>query len=217
MTRLCATQNIVRLPAFINIVLSLLALTLSGCSTLKPQAPATDTQYYDWSQLRTQLLEQTSWQLMGKVGIRTSDESMTAAINNWTQVDDYFVVELSSTFLGLGSSRLFGNSSYLTLAEAGEEPITSNQPNELIESTLGLPLPIAFLCHWIKALPTPDAEFEIELNPQGLPKTITQHQWHIQFSNYAPQRGIPLPGKIKLERNDTRITLAIKKWTLPSP
>lgn len=195
----------------------LLALGLSGCSTFTKQAPPENNVLYDWSQVRAQLSGQTSWKLMGKVGIRTSDESMTAAINNWTQVDDYFVIDLSSTFFGLGSSRLLGTSDYLTLAEAGEDPVSSDEPNMLIESALGLPLPISFLPHWIKALPTPDASFEITFNSQGLPETIIQHQWRMAFSRYAVQHGIPLPGKIKLERNGTRITLAIKKWTLPLP
>lgn len=199
------------------VITMLLALTLSGCSTFTRQDPPENTALYDWSQVQTQLSDQTSWKLMGKVGIRTPDESMTAAINNWTQVDDYFVVDLSSTFFGLGSSRLLGTSTYLTLAEAGEEPISSDDPNMLIESALGLPLPISFLSHWIKALPAPDATFEIRFNSQGLPETIIQHQWHMAFSHYEEQHGIPLPGKIKLERNGTRITLAIKKWTLPSP
>jgi len=201
---------------FLFLTIAGLLLSTPGCSVITPHPQTENGIRYNWPQIRAQILKQTSWSLIGKVGVRTPNESMTAAINNWSQIDDIFRVDLSSTFLGLGSSKLIGNSTYLTLEEAGEAPISSDRPNELIESALGIPLPIAYLPYWIKALPTPDATFDIEFNPQGLPSTMTQHQWHLQFSQYRPQHGIPLPGKIKLESNGTRITLAIKKWTLPS-
>ena len=159
---------------------------------------------------------------MGKIGVQTKRESMTALINNWVQTNNYFSIDLSSSFFGLGSSRLQGTSEFITLFEAGEEPISSDQPDELLESALGIPLPITYLPYWIKALPVPDQAFVIEYNEQGLPATLVQYNWHLRFSNYAihqnaTHQNLPLPGKITLEQADSRIILAIKKWTLPSP
>lgn len=152
---------------------------------------------------------------MGKIGIRTPEDSLTIAINDWKQDDDNFEINLSSTFFGLGASTLKGNSQFVTLTESDEHPIQSEHPNTLMQSALGFPLPITYLTYWVKGLPVPELFAKITFNKQGLPLTIRQDQWTLQFSNYHIEHGIPLPGKIKLAQNDTRIILAIKKWTLP--
>ena len=202
-----------RKTAFSLILFSVLS-SLSGCSIFDTQDENTVTNHQNWELTRLQIQEQTHWSLIGKIGVRTPEESLTAAINQWVQINDFFEIDLSSTFFGLGASKLLGNSQFLTLIEAGEDPVSSNQPNTLIETALGFPLPVTHLAYWIKGLPAPDQTFQIEFNQQGLPSTLKQHHWQLHFSKYHFEQGIPLPGKIKLERNNTRIILAIKKWTL---
>jgi len=202
-----------RKTAFSLILFSVLS-SLSGCSIFDTQDENTVTNHQNWELTRLQIQEQTHWSLIGKIGVRTSEESLTAAINQWIQINDFFEIDLSSTFFGLGASKLLGNSRFLTLIEAGEEPVSSDQPNTLIEAALGFPLPVTYLPYWIKGLPAPDQTFQIEFNQQGLPSTLKQHHWQLHFSKYHLEQGIPLPGKIKLERNNIRIILAIKKWTL---
>jgi len=195
----------------------LLLSTLSGCSILDtpPKDTTLDSAHYNWVNTKQDIQQQTHWSLIGKIGIRTPEDSLTIAINKWTQENDNFEIDLSSTFFGLGASTLEGNSQFLTLTESGEAPISSEQPNDLMESALGFPLPITYLSYWVKGLPAPGLISKIKFNEQGLPSTIRQHHWQLDFSNYHLENGIPLPGKIKLKQNNTRIILAIKKWTLP--
>lgn len=201
--------------AFGNAVAAFVLLgMLASCSVFEPRIENLNTRQHNWEMIKQKIQQQTNWHLIGKIGVRTPDDSLTAAINNWTQKDGYFDIDLSSTFFGLGASRLTGTSNFLTLLESGEEPLSSDQPNELIEAVLGFSLPISHLVYWVKGLPAPDQAFEVKLNQQGLPETLTQHHWQLQFSKYHLEQGIPLPGKIKLQRADTRITLAIIKWTL---
>jgi len=190
---------------------------LQACSLFPSSDESTlalTTQQFEWSEIRPDIAHITSWQLTGKVGIRTPEDAITAAINQWTQVDDLFNIDISSTFFGIGASNITGTSDFITLSEAGEEPVHSSYPNELIESALGLALPLTYLPYWIKALPIPNRPFDITLNSQGLPEKITQLGWDIHFSRYQLIDGIPLPKKLKLTSEQSRITLAIKQWTL---
>lgn len=200
-----------------SLIALLVATTLSGCSLFNTyeDISALDLKHYNWASTKQAIHAQTHWSLIGKIGIRTPDDSLTIAINDWTQKNDNFEINLSSTFFGLGASTLEGNSNFVTLSESGEPPIRSEHPNTLMQTTLGFPLPITYLSYWVKGLPVPDLVAKIKFNKQGLPLTIRQDQWNLHFSNYHLEHGIPLPGKIKLEQNDTRIILAIKKWTLP--
>ena len=200
-----------------HLIALLILSLLSGCSIFTPHSKniTLDSALYNWANTKHAIQLQTHWSLIGKIGIRTPEDSLTIAINKWAQEGDDFEINLSSTFFGLGASTLEGNSQFVTLTESGEAPIYSEHPNTLMETALNLPLPITFLSYWVKGLPVPGIISKIEFNAQGLPSTIRQHHWKLYFSNYHLEQGIPLPGKIKLEQNNTRIILAIKKWTLP--
>jgi len=200
-----------------HLIALLMLSTLSGCTIFDshPKNTISETTHYNWAETKLDIQQQTHWSLIGKIGIRTPQDSLTIAINKWTQENDRFEIDLSSTFFGLGASTLHGNSQFLTLTESGEDPISSEQPNNLMETALGFPLPITYLSYWVKGLPAPGLIAKIKFNEQGLPSTISQHHWQLDFSKYHLENGIPLPGKIKLKQNNTRIILAIKKWTLP--
>ena len=187
-------------------------LLTSACASLS-QDSETEPQRYDWSSIEPRLHNLASWRLIGKIGIRTPSESVTAAINQWTQVDDFFDINLSSTFFGLGATRINGNAHLITLHEGGEDPVQSNQPDLLVEEALGIPLPLTHLPYWIRALPIPEAPYQISFNNEGLPATISQFGWELEFSKYQEVDTLPLPGKIKLRSARSSITLAIKEWT----
>lgn len=199
------------------IIAIFIGLGLNGCATLSPsdsQQSLHASQHYNWQTLQSQLNELSSWEFLGKIGVRSPQNNFTAAIHRWTQVDDLFNIDLASTFFGIGASNISGNAYAVMLSEAGEAPMYSDNPNALIEEQLGLPLPITYLSYWIKGLPLPSSPADITFNSEGLPKQIQQLGWTIDFSKHTLHSNIPLPGKIKLSRNRTSITLAIKQWTL---
>ncbi len=190
-----------------------IALSLSACSLI-PRQDDKAPEAYRWAQTFGQLEAQTQWRLFGKIGIRTADESMSAAINEWTQRDDMYDLHLSSTFLGLGAARLQGNQHFVVLEESGSAPLSSDQPDALIAHSLGFPLPMANLKYWLKGIPAPGTFRITARTPSGLPSEMEQFGWHLTFSKHHDLEGLPLPGKIKLQREDVRIILAIKEWTL---
>lgn len=203
-----------RLPSYLRSLFLLLIIFLHGCSLL-PKEPTSNKAFYDWPSTEIKLRELNNWSLFGKLGIRTPQDSLTAAINKWVQEDDQFEIDISSTFFGLGSSKLYGNPNFLIIYESGEEPVSSFEPDTLIESVLGIPLPISYLSSWIKALPANGSTYIQTFNQQGLPNSLTQDGWTLNFSHYQFEHTLPLPGKIKIQRDNIRIILAVKEWILP--
>jgi outer membrane lipoprotein LolB len=191
----------------------LFLVTLHGCSLI-PKEPTITNTVYDWPSTEAKLRKLNHWSLFGKLGIRTEADSITAAINKWVQTEDQFEIDISSTFFGLGSSKLLGNPNFLSIFEPGEEPVSSFEPDELMESALGIPLPISYLSNWVKALPVKGITYSQTLNNQGLPESLTQDNWTLTFSNYHTDHNLPLPGKIKIQRDNIRIILAVKEWTI---
>ncbi len=198
------------------LVLALIVVLQSACSSLRqsPAPLATGKAPKDWPFTARQIAELRNWKLIGKIGIRTPQDSLTAAINQWQQADSSFVIDLSSTFFGLGASKLYGSANFLTIAEAGEAPVSSYEPDLLIQEALGFPLPLSSLPWWIKGIPVPETTYKLEFDAQGRPASLVQNQWQLSFSKHTLINGLPLPWKIKLQRDNVRITLAIKQWTL---
>lgn len=200
-----------RLP---YLCLSIALALLSGCSLFdtRDAVTANTSNTFDWPNLSSDLDKFDSWTLIGKIGVRTPDQSMSAAINHWVQNRELFDIQLSSTFFGLGNSRLVGNPVFITLIEAGEEPVSSDQPDDLLNKALGFPMPITALPYWLKGLPLPDQHFSAEYYANGLPKSMEQSNWSLSFDDYQLDQALPLPGKIKLVQGESRITLVIKEW-----
>ncbi|WP_197470009.1 MULTISPECIES: lipoprotein insertase outer membrane protein LolB [unclassified Oleiphilus] len=192
-----------------------MTLVLSACTSLQQTVPHKTSREtpIEWPLTAQKIDNIRNWKLIGKIGIRTPEESLTVAINQWHQAESSFVIDLSSTFFGLGASKLQGNPHLLTIIEAGEQPVSSYEPDLLIYQALGFPLPISLLPWWVKGIPVADSQHELEFDAQGYPASLIQNGWHLTFSKHTLIDGLPLPGKIKLERDKVRIILAIKQWT----
>lgn len=198
---------------FIALVLTAL---LQGCSVFETREKPIDTgDEFNWPELSQRLKAIEHWELIGKINLRSPEDSVTAAINSWKQNIDHYNIDLSSTFMGIGASNISGNPYYVVLTESGEDPLISDKPDELISSVLGFPLPIANLSYWVKGIPNPETDHQILYNAQGLPAQIQQDDWIIDFSRYKLNGQNLLPGKLKLTREGTKITLAIKEWIIP--
>ena len=128
-----------QISKLLRLLCSCIALAnLPGCSLFNTQdtPPPGTANTFDWPNLSSELDKFDSWTMIGKIGVRTPDQSMSAAINQWVQTRELFDIQLSSTFFGLGNSRLIGNPVFITLLEAGEDPVSSDQPEDLLNKAL---------------------------------------------------------------------------------
>lgn len=164
--------------------------------------------------LREKLYQIEDFQLSGKLGFRNSDEAFSVAVNQWQQKADRYEIKLSSSFLGLGSVTIQGTPSWIEIQESGEEPISSPYPNEALAELLGMPLPVQRIRYWIRGIPAPQSSATETKNEKGLVSNISQDDWEIELDRYHDVNKLPLPGRIKINRQDTRITLIISQWSI---
>ena len=164
--------------------------------------------------LREKLYQIENFQLSGKLGFRNAQEAFSIAVNDWKQTADRYELQLSSTFLGLGSVTIAGSPSWIEIQESGEEPLQSPYPNEALTELLGMPLPVQRIRYWIRGIPAPQSAAKETKNELGLVSKIIQDNWVIELDRYHDVNGLPLPGRIKINRDDTRITLAVTQWSI---
>lgn len=157
------------------------------------------------------------WQLSGKLGIRTANDSGSASLK-WSQENADYEINLSGP---LGQKRMLitGSPDKVRLEQSGEPAQEAKSPEILIKKQLGWTLPVTQLAYWVRGVPAPKGRItRLEQNSAGLIAQLQQGDWLITYSNYSDQhfngKTLALPGKITAEYQDVRLILAIRQWQL---
>ena len=185
-----------------------LGIILSKCSTT-----TIDLSNHNWQGQRV-LLEKTSdWQLRGRVNVRYQNESYTPRIQ-WQQQGDNYRIRLWGTF-NAGNTLITGEPKLVTMEHDGDS-ITANTPEELVLDNLGYELPISYLEFWIRSLPAPGSDAELEFSAQNQLSKIRQDEWEIAYLDMRQFDGVILPRRVEITgpKNDMRLRFVGLSWTL---
>jgi outer membrane lipoprotein LolB len=194
-----------------------LLLALGGCASisLEPLPEGlTDQQPDNWEQQQDNLRALTRWQLSGKLAVRQPSDSGTAIINRWTQTGNRYDIGLSSSFLGMGSTRLRGTPDYINLTMPGGDSYQSGDPEALVEAATGWQLPLGNLTRWIKGMPGADGSYQLLFDEEGKLALIRQQGWEIRYDRWQSFiDGYPeLPARLTAIKGDKRVRLVVSDW-----
>lgn len=193
---------------------AVLLIGLIGCSS-QPQQPVEPLTKISWEQRQQQLLPLTRWQVLGKINIRTAQESNTASLN-WSQYDDRYRIYMAGP-LGQGAVNISGSEQQgVVLDISGEERRQAATPEQLLNQQLGWSIPVSQMPYWIRGLPAPDRMHAMTLDPFNRLQRLQQNGWTIDYLSYQQQQQ-HLPRKIQLHRNgEMKLTLILKQWQFSS-
>jgi len=192
--------------------LPLLTLLLNACSFMPGPSEPESAPTKPWELRIKQLNALQHWEISGKIGVKTAEESQSAVINRWQQSGAHFEIDLSSSLLGLGNVKLEGSEQYLIITEAGEQPVFSSDPENLLFQQTHWQLPIQSLPYWAKGIPAPESVSSYQLDEANRLTQMEQSGWTIQYPKYQFVNGFNLPGKIVMTQGLNKITLIIKSW-----
>lgn len=192
--------------AHTGLLLLLLGVLLAGCAT---QRPAPETTH--WESHQSQLLALRHWQLEGKLGYRSPEQSGSAFVN-WRQADEAFDLALAGPF-GAGATRISGDRQVALLQQQGRDEIRAPTAAELTEWLFGWSLPVEQMIEWVKGVPAPDPHHPLPtFNATGQLETLEQAGWQLRFDNYRQQGDLVLPGRIRGSLGDVSFTLVVSQW-----
>lgn len=164
-----------------------------------------------------QLQAINQWQINGKLGVRTADDSGSASLK-WAQQNSDYQINISGP---LGQKRMIitGTANMVRLEQTGEIVQEARTPEALIKKQLGWTLPVTQLAYWVRGVPAPNGRItHLEQNGAGLLAQLQQGEWLITYSKYTDQpfngKTFALPGKVTAEYKDVRLILAIRQWQL---
>nr|WP_150912604.1 lipoprotein insertase outer membrane protein LolB [Marinobacter halotolerans] len=196
-----------------------LLLSIAGCASidLEPLPEGlSDQQPENWPERIARLNDLTRWKLAGKLAVRQPSDSGTAIINHWKQSGNAYDIGLSSSFLGMGSTRLEGTPGFITLTLPSGDRYQSGDPEALVEAATGWQLPLGNLTRWIKGLPGTNGDYRLLFNDQGQLALIRQQGWEIRYDSWNRflEEYPPLPARLTAVKGEKRVRLVVSDWQL---
>ena len=205
--------------------LTLLALLPAGCATPTILPPLENPQLA-WQLRQAQLLPLTTWQLVGRVALRSGQEGGQASLR-WQHTPAGQTIDLRGP-LGRGLVRLQQDEQGVRLLDGAQQVHAADSAEALLFNTTGWHIPLEGLNYWIRGVPVPGVPQQLKLDDQGRLAVLWQSGWEVRFLAYTRfgQHDLPtrltllrpqetdtppsdLPGRLPVEAR-----LIIERWTL---
>jgi outer membrane lipoprotein LolB len=177
----------------------LVALALSGCAGVPTQVDGlTDQQKLEkWQEHKTQLSAIQSWNLRGKMGVKTGPKGGSATLKwRYSATEQY--IELYGP-LGGGRVIIDVDSEGAVLRDTKGVVIRGHTASEVLYRRLGWQVPFDHLADWARGLAGEDAT-DIVIDAEGRLKHLVQDNWLVEYQGYRQVEGaisgLMLPTKI---------------------
>lgn len=157
------------------------------------------------------LLAIHSWDIKGRVGITTEDESWQLRLF-WRQHYEDYELRFVAPF-GQKTYLFKGGQGYVEMQSSDGQVHQGQNLESLIEQHTGWQIPVYSLRYWIKGLPDPALRVDKAYkNKDGQISQLQQSGWTILFKSYKVQDGVLLPNKVFFNHENVKLRLAISQW-----
>ena len=191
-----------------RLLLISVALLSAGCAATRPTVELPDLS--DWEMRQAVLADFDDWAFRGRVGIRTEDDGFNARLR-WTQDGENFDAQVSGP-LGIGTVRLAGSGSAVTLTDKDGVSTRLEDAEPELYLRYGWTIPVSALPYWALGIPDPGRPAETEIDESGRLMRLSQGGWDVVVGRYTEGGGQSLPGRITATSQSTRVRIVIDDW-----
>ena len=188
-------------------LLAVLTLT-SGCAT-RESLDLPDLG--GWDSRQSLLGQLDEWAFNGRIGVVAGDDGFSGSLR-WLQEGDDFEATVSGP-LGIGTVRLEGNGHRVQLIDNdGNRTVLEDAERDLY-LRYGWTIPVRSLRYWALGIPDPGLPAETLLGDDGQLRSLAQGGWQVDITRYGEGGGQSMPTRLKAASEQTRVKLAIHKWS----
>lgn len=187
------------------------AVLLGACSgpAVRQPGPGTAAALEAMAQRERELDARPNWSLEGRVAIRNGGEGGSGALE-WVQRGAAFRVTLRAPVTGQGW-RLEVVPGHARLEGLEGGPREDVEADRLLREALGLEVPTARLVRWLRGQ-RGGGEAEVRFGPAGLPETMVEAGWRIEYRDWFTTADPPLPRRIEARSGERRLRLVVQRW-----
>ena len=190
--------------------LLVLALTVSGCATLRaPQPSGQAAAEQAWQAHRSAVSRLDRFVLEGRAA-QSGATPFKAQLRWEQQTDSAFSLRLSGPF-GLGAVSLVGTATAVRISSREGHTDTAD-PQGWLRERLGVDIPLAHLHWWLRGLPAPETEARLDVLADGAALRLQQDGWTLHYPEYQDQLGQRLPRRIEAEQGAVKLKLVADTW-----
>ncbi|MCK9539375.1 lipoprotein insertase outer membrane protein LolB [Dokdonella sp.] len=196
------------------IAAGLAALLLAACAgpRVKPVLPTASLLAAQDAREAALRSKDASWQLEARLAVSDGRESGSGSLA-WRQSGATFRFTVHAPVTGK-TWVLAGDASHARLEGLPGGTVEGPDAAWLLERELGWHVPLAELSDWVRGMRAPGPA-AITFRADGLPATIDQGGWHIEYRDYAQGHAPALPRRVYASRDSYSVRLAIRAWDMP--
>ena len=190
----------------------LLLFMLSGCVSVSVDTGGQvshEEKERRWQTHRERLNALQEWQMTGRLNLRIPGRSGTMSVE-WQQWVDSYKLFLDGPF-GAAIARVAGDGQGVSVT-ASDETRYGSSPEMLLYSLTGWQFPVGNLRYWIRGLPAPGDDVQIQLNNAGYPEKIEQGGWTITYQQHGLSKQLLLPARLTVTNGNVRLSLMVNNW-----
>lgn len=191
---------------FLLAALFLLSL-LAGCAQRPIRLlPASTT--LTQAEREARLASIDGWSFEGRLAISQAGQGGNARVQ-WRQQGRDFDIRLSAPITGQGW-RLRSQEGKAILDGMDGGARQGDDVERLLLEATGWQIPLGAMAAWVRGARAPGSA-EITLDPAGLPATLAQDGWAVEFHGWTAD-ALPLPQKIYARKGQASVRLVVERW-----
>lgn len=190
-------------------------ILLAACAPVPVRHPGTAAQLAAQAAREREVGARLNWSMRGRFAASDGQHGGSGSLD-WSQHGARFLFTLRAPITGK-SVQLEGGPDGAVLTGAGREPLAGRNAGEVLKAEFGWSVPVADLAWWVRGLRAPGAPAILTFGANGLPATLDQDGWHVDYRDWYAERSPPLPRKVYASRDPYTVRLSIEQWSNPGP
>jgi outer membrane lipoprotein LolB len=190
-------------------------LVLAACAPVPVRTPGTVQQMAAQAGRERALSAQDYWALDGRFAASDGRHGGSGSLE-WHQRGQRYQFTLRAPITGK-SVQLDGGPDGAILSGMGKQALTGQSASAVLNEEFGWDVPVADLAWWVRGLRAPGRPAVLTFGANGLPASLEQDGWHVDYRDWYAERNPPLPRKVYASRDPYKVRVLIESWQLGAP
>jgi outer membrane lipoprotein LolB len=186
------------------------AVLLAACAPVPVRRPGTARQLAAQAVREHLLGSQPDWSLDGRFAASDGRHGGSGSLS-WRQDGAHYRFTLRAPITGK-SVQLDGGPDGAILSGVGKQPLAGRSAGAVLGEEFGWDVPVADLAWWVRGLRAPGRAAILTFGANGLPATLDQDGWHVDYRDWYAERDPPLPRKVYASRDPYTVRVVIESW-----
>jgi outer membrane lipoprotein LolB len=186
------------------------AAFLAACAPVQVRGPGTAAQLAAQAARERLLGAQQNWSITGRFAASDGHHGGSGSLE-WLQTGDAYQFTLRAPITGK-TLQLDGGPDGAVLRGVGKQVLAGADAGAVLNEEFGWDVPVADLAWWVRGLRAPGRPARLTFGADGLPATLDQDGWHVDYRAWYAERTPPLPRTVYASRDPFTVRVLVEHW-----